>query len=723
MKRYFLLALLLSSISLSAQKENKEITLEDIWTKGTFSTRYIYGLRSMNDGMHYTRLKEGIVKYHYGSGDSISTIVAAKDLIPEGKEEKITIEDYQFSADEKKILIATDAEQIYRHSTRESYYVWDLEKKKLFLLTEGEKQMLGTFSPNGDQVAFVRDNNLFVKDLSVKNETQITSDGFKNSIINGASDWVYEEEFGFDKAFFWSPDGKKIAFYRFDESQVKEFNMPTYGKLYPDDYRFKYPKAGEQNAFVTLHIYDLATQKTVKVDVGDEKDQYIPRVKWTKDSNTLSFIRMNRHQNHLELLFADASSGKTKLILEEKNDTYIDIDDDLTFLSDQKHFIWTSEKDGFKHVYLYDITGILIRQVTKGKWDVMSFEGIDENSQRIFFIAAKSDPSNREVISIKTDGSGEQILSPKTGTNNASFSKGFKYYINTWSDANSPYHITLHDIEGREIRVLEDNARLKEKLKSYELPEKTFFSFTTSEGLSLNGWMIKPKNFDKKKKYPVFMTVYGGPGANTVNNSWGGANYIWHQMLAQKGYIVVSVDNRGTGARGADFKKITYKQLGKYETIDQIEAAKYLGSLPYVDKTRIGIQGWSYGGYMSSLCMTKGHEYFRAGIAVAPVTNWRYYDSIYTERYMQTPEENEEGYDKNSPINFVDSLKGKYLLAHGTADDNVHFQNTIEMISALNKAGKQYDLVIYPDNNHGIYHGNSRMHLYNRMTDFLLENL
>ncbi|MEO6884241.1 MAG: S9 family peptidase [Bacteroidia bacterium] len=737
-KNIFFISLLASTFTFAQAQNNqipKQITLEDIWSSSTFYPQYVYGLRSMNDGVHYTSLDyltgdPSIVKYDYATGKSVETVVKESQLIPKDSTRHIHIDSYQFSDDEKKILIATATEHIYRHSTRETYYVWDILAKKLTLLSSGEKQMFAQFSPDGNKVAFVRDNNLFVKDLTTNVEMKITTDGLFNNIINGGTDWVYEEEFGFARAFYWSPDSKKIAFYRFDESKVKEFEMSEYKhQLYPSVYKFKYPKAGETNSQVSIHVYDIASKNTLNMEIGAAQDtnQYIPRVQWTMDPNILSIVRMNRLQNKLELLFADATTGKSKIIYTETSKTYVDVNEEgdsyCTFLKNKKQFILLSEIDGFNHIYLYNIDGTLVRQITHGNWDVLEFKGVDEKNNTLYYTSTEVSPTDKDLYSIKLDGKDKRKLSISEGTNDAKFSSNFNYYFNEFSQANTPPYITLNNDNGKEIRVLEDNDGLKKIMATYALSKKTFFTLKDSAGVTLNAWMIKPIGFDSTKKYPVLMNVYGGPGINTVNNSWQGPDYFWHEMLAEKGYIIVSVDNRGTGGRGKEFKDCTYKQLGKYETEDQIDAAKYLGKLAYVDKTRIGIWGWSYGGYMSSLCITKGADYFKTAIAVAPVTNWRYYDSVYTERYMQTPQENPDGYDKNSPINFVDKLRGHYLLIHGTADDNVHFQNTVEMISALVSADKQFDLFIYPDKNHGIYGGNTRIHLYTKMTDFILANL
>lgn len=721
-----LLLLMASSLGLSAQENSKkDITLSDIWKTYEFYGKSVSGLRSMNDGLHYTVLdksKEGkqLNKYAYQTGERVSVLIPAGALKMDGK--TIEIDDYSFSADENKVLIASNKESIYRRSWKAKHYVYDLSTKKLEALSQHGDEMYATFSPSGSKVAYVYNNNLYFKDFASGKNVQVSKDGEYNHIINGASDWVYEEELELSKAFAWSPNGNHLAYYRFDEGEVKQWNMKMYDGLYPSDYRFKYPKAGEENAKVSILLFNLSngSNKTVKLTQDYE---YLPSIKWTRDPNTLAVMSCNRHQNELHINLVDANSGEGQSVYTEKSDTYIEMPFDVYFTENKQNMVIQSEKSGFRHLYLLDMKGNLVNQITKGDWPVTAFYGIDEKNGLAYYQSAEESPMQRSIYQIKTNGKSKKKISQKKGHNDASFSSSFTYFINYHSDANSPSYISLHKSDGSSIRVLEDNAALKEKLSNYQISPKEFFSFKTTQGHSLNAWMIKPPNFDEKKKYPVFLTIYGGPGSQTVEDSWGGQNYFWHQMLAQKGYIVISVDNRGTGARGVEFKKVTYKQLGKYETEDQIEAAKHFASLPYVDPMRIGVQGWSYGGYMSSLCLLKGAEYFKAAIAVAPVTNWRYYDSIYTERYMQTPQENAEGYDDNSPINHVEKLKGNYLLVHGTADDNVHFQNTTEMINALVKADKQFDLAIYPNKNHGIYGGNTRYHLYKKMTDFIEANL
>lgn len=711
--------------TINAQK--KDITLEDIWKKGTFRANGVYGLESMKDGSHYTTMENGaILRFEYAKASKPDTILKQNSLLVNGKE--INIDAYQFSPDENKLLIATETEKIYRHSTRENYYVYDRTTKSLTKVSNGEKQMYATFSPDGSKVGFVRGNNIFIKELTSGKETQITFDGKQNNIINGATDWVHEEEFAFSIAYFWSPDSKKMAYYKFDESKVKEFSFNEFnGNLYPTEYKFKYPKAGEDNSLVTIHVYDLATASDKLMDIGSVTDQYIPRIKWTPDVNKLSIVRMNRHQNKLDLLMANVTTGTTSIVYSESSDTYIDIHegegDYVYFTTDNKNFIILNEQDGYNHLYLYDMSGKLVNQITKGNWDVVKFLGIDEKTKTVFYSASETTATEKDIYSIKSDGTEKTKLSAEKGTNSAEFSTGMKYYINAFSDANSPNTISICNSKGKQIRILEDNNALKTAMENFNLSKKEVFMFKTSEGVELNAWMIKPQNFDATKKYPVFLTFYGGPGNNVVNNSFDGRDYFWHQMLAEKGYIVMCVDNRGTMYRGKAFKNVTFKQLGKLEVEDQIETAKYLGTLAYVDKNRIGTFGWSFGGYLSSLCITKGADYFKMAIAVAPVTNWRYYDNIYTERFMSLPQENASGYDDNSPINYVDKLKGKYLLIHGSADDNVHYQNTMEMVNALVKANKQFDLFIYPDKNHSIYGGNTRLHLYTKMTDFILNNL
>jgi len=679
----------------------------------------------MNDGVSYTIISQGHIDlYSYKTGKMVKTLVEATEFIPKGESKPLKFNSYEFSGDEKKMLFPTNIESIYRHSFKADYWIYDIEKKELKMLSTKGPQQLATFSPDGNKVAFVRDNNLFYVDLISGAETQITTDGERNRIINGAPDWVYEEEFSFSKAFEWSPMGDKLAFIRFDESAVKEFELTTYGNLYPDKVKYKYPKTGEANSVVEVHIFDLITNKMVNVDLGSEKDIYIPRISWTTKPGELSIQRLNRLQNHFEILLADAGSGMTNVVYSEKNPYYIDITDNLTWLEDGKGFILTSEKDGYNHIYHFDAQGGEVLQLTKGNFAVIEVKGFDEKSGWIYYVAAESSPMNRDVFRVNYKSGKIEELSSKEGTNNPQFSTGFKYFVNTFTTIDTPPYITVNSQDGKEIQVLQDNAEMLSLMKENNFLKSEFFSFKTENGDKLNGWMIKPLNFDSTKRYPMLMYVYGGPGSQTVLNSWGWFNYVWFQMMAQKGYVVVSVDGRGTGARGQEFKKCTYLKLGELETVDQIEAAKFLGKKSWIDADRIGIFGWSYGGYMSSLCMTVGANYFKTGIAVAPVTNWRHYDNIYTERFMRTPQENGSNYDKNSPVTHAEKMKGKFLLVHGTSDDNVHVENSMDFVNALVNANKQFEMQFYPNNDHGIAGGRyTRYHLFTRMTDFLLINL
>ncbi|MFM7730084.1 MAG: S9 family peptidase, partial [Flavobacteriales bacterium] len=628
------------AVSGSAQKK---ITNELIWASGEFSMQSIDGLNSMHDGLHYTSLEESdalgtkIVKYEYATGKEVGVIANSKSIF---KDPQKAIDGYSFSADESKLLIETESMSIYRYSYTANYYIHDLKSGNTTPLTNFELggQMLAEFSPDGKKVAFVRDNNLFVVDVNTMKEQRITQDGVRNEVINGSTDWVYEEEFALVKGFYWSPNSDRIAFLRFDESDVPTFSMDIFGELYPWQEVFKYPKAGEKNSVVSAHVWDAATGSIYTLDTGTEKDQYLPRICWTKTNDGVCVMRMNRHQNKLEFLVSDwnlRSGNKmpTKVIYTDKSNTYIDIYDGLTFLADHS-FIYLSERDGYNHLYHFSCTGEVITQITKGNFDVVDFYGVNEKSMSVYYSSSAVSPMEKHIYSSSFKGGYKNPvqLSSSSGTNDAMFSEGFQYCIMMHSNANTPLDIKMIDFKGKVIRSLEGNMRLKDTLSQYAMAKKEFFQFKNSSGTSLNCWMMKPPQFDPNKKYPVLVAIYGGPGSNTVSDSWGGRGMLWHQLLCQEGYIVVSCDPRGTQYRGREFKHSTYMNLGKNETADFIDFAKYLGQQSYVDAGRIGIQGWSYGGYMTSSCMMKGNGIFKAGIAVAPVTNWKYYDSIYTER-------------------------------------------------------------------------------------------
>ncbi|MCL9809319.1 S9 family peptidase [Flavobacterium luminosum] len=720
-KFFAVMFFVIASISAFGQQQ---LTLEEIWG-GAFRAKGMEELNAMKNTNQYTVLNfdrktnsAQIDLYDFATLNKVATLLDSKNFPAlQG------IDSYTFSKDEKKILIANNSDQIFRHSFVADYFIYDTTSKSLTKLADYKVQE-PTFSPDGSKIAYAYQNNMYVYDLTSKVHTPITSDGKKNAIINGVTDWVYEEEFSFVRAYDWNVGSDKIAFIRFDETEVPEFSMDMYNQgLYPTQNVFKYPKAGEKNALVSLHIYDIKSGKSQKINLTSYNDFYIARIKWTNDANTLSAQVLNRHQNNLDLLFVDANSGTTKIVLNEKDKAYVDVTDNLTFLKDNS-FIWTSEKDGFNHIYHYDKTGKLKNQITKGAWEVTNYYGFDDKNGIVYYQSVENGSINRDVYSIKLDGSGKKRLTLQTGTNNATFSPNFQYFINSYSSAKNATKYTLNNSKtGKEIKVIVSNEELEAKLQKYNLPSKEFFELTTEKGHKLNAWMIKPKDFDPSKKYPVFMYQYSGPGSQQVDNAWNGTDDYWFMMLAQQGYIVACVDGRGTGYKGAEFKKCTYKELGKYEVIDQIDAAKVFGTYSYVDKSRIGIFGWSYGGFMASNCIFQGADVFKTAIAVAPVTSWRYYDSIYTERYMQTPQENAGGYDNNSPINHVSKLKGNFLLIHGTADDNVHVQNTMKMVEALVQANKQFDWAIYPDKNHGIYGGKTRLQLYTKMTNFIKEKL
>ena len=727
MKKLFILAVI--TLLISCEQNNpsknsnetlgtKKITLEDIWG-ATFSTNRMNALNSMN-GDYYSLLNNDengystVDKYSYTSLEKVATIVDGKIL-----QNVQNFESYSFNNDETQLILGKDIQKVYRRSTKGTYYAFSVGSKKVRFI--GENIQEPTFSPDSKKVAYAKNNNLFMLDLTTNLTTQVTKDGKYNHIINGTTDWVYEEEFGFVRAFEWSNDSKFIAFLRFNESKVREFSMGVTGDgLYPSQHVFKYPKAGEDNAKVSLHMYSLTTKNTKKINLGVH--EYIPRIKWSTKEGILIATTLNRHQNDLKLHKVNAVRSSAMLLFNEKDAAYVSVKDDLTFLDDNS-FIWTSEKDGFNHIYHYSFNGKLINQITKGNWEVTKYYGFNKEKKTIYYQSVENGSINRGVYSIGLDGTNKKLLSNNIGTNTAAFSRNLNYFINTHSSSETPPRFSLYSAEGEMIKVIKDNAPLQEKLTDYKMSQKEFSTININ-GNDLNMWMIKPVDFDAQKEYPLLMFQYSGPGSQQVANRWNGTNDYWHQMLAQQGMIIVCVDGRGTGLKGRDFKKVTQKELGKYEVEDQIAAAKKLAERSYIDKNNIGIWGWSYGGFMSTNCLLKGNDIFTTAIAVAPVTSWRFYDTVYTERYMQTPQENASGYDDNSPINYADKLEGNYLLVHGTGDDNVHAQNSMRMINALVAANKPFDIAMYPDRAHGIRKGkNTRLHLYKKMTAFIQTNL
>lgn len=699
----------LNTITVSARPAFDYSALRD----GTFEQKTVSGVRSLSDGERYTTMSDGrVLCFSYRTGEPAGVLFDASAAEP-----RIEFTDYVLSADERRLLLTTDVEPIYRHSFTAEYWIYDRQDGSLRRLSQGGPQQQAQFSPDGSRVAFVRGGNLFVADPTAGSERQLTFDGRFNHIINGLPDWVYEEEFSFARAFAWSPDGRKIAYLRFDESRVKQYNMNRFaGGLYPENYTFKYPKAGEQNSVVELYCCDAADGSTVRMDTGEQTDQYIPRLFWTP-TGQLGFYRLNRLQNHFEVLLCD-SSGASRVVYDERNDRYVERVDGrtVTFLPDGDRFVVRSERDGFMHLYLYSVSEGLLGRITSGEWEVTELLGIE--GDRVYYLSTETSPLRRDLYTVRLDGRGKRRLTGGDGTYRIAPSRGFRYFISYFSNVRTPNRVTLHRSDGRLVRTLEDNAALRAKLDELQVPVKEFFRFATSEGVELNGYMVRPNGFVSSRRYPVLMTQYSGPGSQQAADRW---TIGWEDVLVQQGYIVACVDGRGTGFRGEEFKKCTYGELGKYETVDQIEAARYLASLPYVDPDRIGIYGWSYGGFMALNCILKGNDVFRAAIAVAPVTSWRFYDTIYTEIYNGLPQDNPSGYDDNSPIHFADRLKGKLLIAHGTGDDNVHIQNTYEMITKLVEYDKPFELYVYPDRNHGM--GPSRHHLMERCIEFVQRNL
>ena len=719
----------------SAQEPGKRFTLEDFTLTGRFYPRGVQGIRSLADGEHYTALSGGgsmLVKYSYRTGKAVDTLLNLAD--PQYRAVQ-RIQGYEFSADESRVLICTNVRPIYRRSFTAEYYVYDMKNRELKPLSTGGPQRLATFSPTGTKVAFMRDNNLFIADLRFGSELQITSDGKVNEIINGAPDWVYEEEFGYNRAFEWAPDGSALAYVKFDERAVREYEMNMFKGLapameenavYPSNYIYKYPKAGERNSTVSVHVYDLKDRITTPMNVGEETDIYIPRIRWTQDPKRLAIMTLNRHQNRFNVYMANPRSALCKTVIRDEAEQYIKEQaySDIVFYPE--NIVMMSERDGYNHLYLYSIGGNLIKQITSGKFEVKEFLGWDQKTNVFYYTSNEESPLRSAVY--KVDGKGKKTkLSTRVGTNNALFSKNFAYYINTYSSKDTPTLITLNNNKGKEMATLMDNAELKSKVANLNMPTKEFFTFKTPDGVELNGWMMKPAHFDPNKKYPVIMHQYSGPGSQQVLDRWGigsfGDGGMFEAYMCDKGYIMVCVDGRGTGGRGAAFEKCTYLFLGVKESKDQAAAAHYLSTLPYIDGTRIGIWGWSFGGYNTLMSMSEGSGAFKAGVAIAAPTDWRFYDSVYTERFMRTPKENGEGYDAGSPIKQAAKLQGKLLLIHGTADDNVHFQNCAEYSEALVQANKQFDMQVYTNRNHGISGGNTRNHLMNRVADFFIENL
>ncbi len=700
----------------------QQLTLEAIWG-GKFRTEYLEEIQHLKNGKEYSTLtfnratnETKIEAYNYHNPTQHNTLLSSKDLtIP-------NFDTYEFNSNETKVLLGTKIKKRYRYSNSGIYYVYDFQTKTLNTISDSSI-FSPVFSPDGNKIAYVLNNNLFIKNLLSGKLMQVTTDGKKNNIINGLSDWVYEEEFELVTAFSWNSTSDQLAYFKFNESKVPEYSMMLYkNSNYPKAETFKYPKAGETNSLLSVHVYNTMTTKTSQINLSNFESYYLPRLQWTNDPTQLCIQTLNRHQNKFSILCINTKNEKVKTLYAETDKAYVDITNNLTFLKDNS-FLLTSEKEGYNHIFHYDPKGKLIQQITNGNWEITDFYGIDNSEKKLFYQSTENNNIERQVFSINIKGTNKKQLTTSNGIHNASFNTDYSLFIDTFSNSTTPYQFSIvNTTNSKKSTSLKNNKKLSTTITDYNFTKKEFNNISLN-GESLNTWMLKPKNFDPSKKYPVLLFQYSGPGSQMVKNSWNSYNDLWHQLLTQKGYIVACVDGRGTGYKGRNFKKSTQLQLGKLEAQDQIDFAKYLAKQSYIDASRIGIWGWSFGGFTALNAILKGNDIFKTAISVAPVTHWKYYDTIYTERFLTTPQENTAGYNDNSPLNHADKLKGNLLLVHGSADDNVHLQNTLQMANELTKANKQFDLAIYPDKNHGIYGGNTRLHLYTKMTNFLLEHL
>ncbi|MBE6283378.1 MAG: S9 family peptidase [Mediterranea massiliensis] len=735
MKKTSFIVLMLMAV-LTIQAQTNALTLQEV-VGGTFRAENIQGFIPIpGDGEHYTQMNaEGtqIIKYSFKTGKQVEVLFNATTA----RECPFkNFDSYTFSPDGMKLLIATETTPIYRHSYTAVHYLYSLRRNTegkinnvVERLSDGGPQQAPVFSPDGNLVAFVRDNNIFlVKTHFGNSESQVTEDGKFNEVLNGIPDWVYEEEFAFNSALEFSADSKMLAYIRWDESEVPSYTFQLYAgerphyteyEAYPGAYTYKYPKTGQVNSKVSVHTFDIQTRVTRQMDVPLDKDGYIPRIRFTKDPEKLAIMTLNRHQNRFDLYFCNPRSKVCKLVLRDETDTYIKerIFDEIRFYND--YFSFVSEKSGFNHLYWYNMNGTLMKQVTQGNYELKEFLGYDEADGSFYYSSNEESPLRQAIYKIDRKGK-KTKLSAQAGTNTAQFSSNMKYYMNRFSNTTTPTVVTLNNNNGQVLTTLIDNAALKERLAARNLPQTEFFTFTTERGTQLNGWMMKPTDFQASKKYPVLLYQYSGPGSQEVLDRY---SVSWETYMASQGFIVVCVDGRGTGGRGAEFEKCTYLNLGVKEAEDQVSAAKYVSGLPYVDKNRIGIWGWSFGGYMTLMAMSEGTPIFKAGVAVAAVTDWKYYDTIYGERFMRTPGENHDGYKESSAFTRAKNLHGKLLLVHGMADDNVHYQNCAEYAEHLVQLGKQFDMQIYTNRNHSIFGGYTRMHLYTKLTEFFKREL
>lgn len=713
-KLYTLLLILLTALTHS---QNKDITLEEIFLEEKFTAWDYFTPVSLNDGEHYAVLEEdnSISAYKFTDGEY------AFEIMPPLSEVNLSIDDFTLSSDNTKILITANSKKIYRHSSESDVYLYDTKTSEFKKINQKEKIQNPVFSPDGNYIAYVYRNNLYIKNLKTFETVQITDDGKVNEIINGLPDWVYEEELGMEVAFDWNSESNKIAYLRFDESAVKEYSLIRYGETYPEVFKYKYPKAGEDNSVLRLFVYDVLSGTKKELNLGENKDIYIPGIQWTNNPDVLSVLRLNRLQNYFEILHYDVNYAIPDVFYTDEDKYYHDDIFNVIYLKDNSVLL-LSGRSGFKHVYRVKKDKSIF-QITNGEFEVCQLIGVNEEKGKIYYRSNEPSQIDKVIYSVGFDGNDKKIISESSGFNSVQITDKSKYIILRHTDANSPENVTLTDENGKLIRIIYDNEELKTKFKEYGFVKKEFFKFITDDKIELDGWIMKPKNFDESKKYPVLFSVYNGPGSQSVLNSYGSVYYLWYQYLCSKGYIVAEIDSRGTCGKGEEYQKSTYMRLGEYELKDQLEAVKYLSGFKYVDKDRIGIWGWSYGGYVVCLAMTKGEGIFKTGVAVAPVTDWRYYDNIYTERFMRKPSENPDGYYNFSPLNFAEKLKGNLLLVHGSDDDNVHPQNTFEFAENLVNANIPFDMHIYTNKNHNISGDTTRYHLFKKLSQYLFKNL
>lgn len=729
MNRGFFLSLMSVILALNSMLwAQKELTIADIFASGKFQMKALSGVQWSPDGQSFIFMKydsteqvRSFYRHEVGSG-SESLWLSGKALKPAGSDKPVSVDSYTISESGKRLLIKSNSARVWRRYSQADFYVFDIPARKLIPVYDGQERIRhAKLSPDEKHVAYVLDNNIYIKDLENGTTRAATSDG-SETVINGQFDWVYEEEFGMDDGWRWSPDGRRIAFWRLDQSQVPQFTWVDYDSTYGRVHTIHYPKAGRKNSLVQIGVYDLQSRKTTWMDIGPETDIYIPRIKWTQDPQFLSVQRLDRLQQNLEILLADVRTGQTRPVLTDTDTCWVDVDDDVFFLPDRQGFIFTSERSGFNHIYLSDWQGKSLQQLTSGQWEVGRVYGVDAGNERVYFSANREHTAETHIYSVRLNGKDLKKLSTVAGSHRADFSPDWQYFIHYYSSFEMPLQTDLRRADGTLIRNLVRNTT--EKYEEYGVTQPELVSFTTEDGVEIRAMITRPNDFDPARKYPVLIYGYGGPGSQLVRNSWGrGSSRLWYSLLNQKGYIIFTLDNRGTGGRGKAFKNLAYGDIGKYMVIDHVQGAKYLAGLPYVDPERIGIWGWSGGGYLTLMCMTRGSEYFKAGIAVAPVTDYHLYDNIWTERYMGLPQTNAAGYDSASVLTYVKEYKGGLLVVHGMGDDNVHVQNTMQFVTAMQNLNKQFRLMVYPQKNHSILGRNTRLHLYTMMTNYILENL